>query len=65
MSNKGCAIPVSSDILELVRQKQIELITKKQKTLTLTEVSNEIVRKGLESIKNEEEKEKNKINKGV
>ncbi len=48
MSKKGCAIPVSSDVLELVRQKQIEFITKRQKTLTLTEVSNEIVRKGLE-----------------
>ncbi len=62
MSKKGCAIPVSSDVLELVRQKQIEFITKRQKTLTLTEVSNEIVKKGLESMKNEEKTDKNEVN---
>lgn len=40
-------LPVSKQEYELVKQKQIELISKRGKTLSLTEVVDEIVRKGI------------------
>ncbi len=52
------AIPIHLEEFELVKQKQLELSTKRNKILTLTEVSNEIVRKGLETMKKEEKESK-------
>lgn len=52
------AIPIHMEEFELVKQKQLELSTKRNKMLTLTEVSNEIVKRGLQSMKNEEELKK-------
>ena len=53
MSKKICVIPIYNEELELVKKKQLDLSKKRNKMLTLTEVSNEIIRKGLESMKNE------------
>jgi len=52
------AIPIHMEEFKLVKQKQLELSTKRNKMLTLTEVSNEIVKRGLQSMKNEEELKK-------
>lgn len=41
------AVPVSAIELDLIKQKQLEIINKKGRVVTLTEVVNEIVRKGL------------------
>lgn len=44
---KAGAIPVSADELKMVRDKQLEVTIKRGRVVTLTEISNEIVRKGL------------------
>lgn len=61
MAFKVHAIPIHLEEFELVKQKQLELSTKRNKILTLTEVSNEIVRKGLQLMKDEEILEKMKV----
>lgn len=61
---KHGAIPISAELLKLVKQKQLEISNEKSKIVTLTEVSNEIVRKGLElMIKENNTKEIKEINK--
>ena len=56
--NKAGAIPLSNELIELVKNRQLKMSNEKGKVVTLTEVSNEIVKKGLESmIKNDVIKE--------
>lgn len=40
-------LPISKEVRGLVDAKRIELIYKRQKTLTLTEVADEIIKKGI------------------
>jgi len=58
MERKAGAIPVSMENLKLVKQRQLERSKEEGKILTLTEVSNEIVKKGLEPIIKEDIKKK-------
>lgn len=44
---KQTTIPVFVEELESLKQKQLELINKRNKVLTLTEVVSEVIRKGL------------------
>ena len=53
MSKTSGAIPISLENLELIRKKQFELSKKEGKILKLTEVSNEIVKKGLKYMNDE------------
>lgn len=50
MKKKFGNLPVSEREYEMVKQKQIELIGKRGKTLSLTEVVDEIVRKGIDLV---------------
>lgn len=47
MINRTCSLPIYQDLMDIVRQRQLELSNKRGRVLTLTEVSNEIVRNGL------------------
>ena len=47
MSKEIGVLPVYKDLIEIVRQRQLELTTKRGRVLTLTEVSNELIRNGL------------------
>ncbi len=49
----GGAIPISIELLNTIRRKQFELSKERGKILTLSEVSNEIVRKGLDVMEKE------------
>lgn len=61
MSKNAGAIPLSNELIELVKKRQLKMSNDKGKIVTLTEVSNEIVKKGLELITKENEmKEINK-----
>ncbi len=48
MSKNAGAIPLSNELIVLVKKRQLERSNEEGKIVTLTEVSNEIVRKGLE-----------------
>ncbi len=61
MTFKVHVIPIHLEEFELVKQKQLELSTRRNKILTLTEVSNEIVKKGLQLMSHEENLEKSKV----
>ncbi len=54
MSNKAGATPIYNEELELLRNRQMELIKKTGKIITLTEVTSEIVREGFESLRKKE-----------
>ena len=51
MGSKSGAIPLSMELVQLVKKRQLELSNKEGRILTLTEVSNEIVKNGLENKK--------------
>ena len=42
------ALPISPDEYQMVKHKQTELITKRGKMVSLTEIANELVQKGLD-----------------
>lgn len=56
MSKKAGATPLFIEELEMLKNRQVELIKKTGKLITLTEVTSEIVREGFESIKKKEYK---------
>ena len=55
MSKNAGAIPLSNELIELVKKRQLKVSNDKGKVVTLTEVSNEIIKKGLELITKENE----------
>jgi len=55
MGKNAGAIPLANELIELVKNRQLKISNIKGKVVTLTEVSNEIVRKGLELMNKEDE----------
>ena len=45
--SKQTTMPVFPEELAMIKEKQLELINKRKKVLTLTEVASEVIRKGL------------------
>lgn len=55
MRKKICSLPVSEETHELVRKKQIELTPKRNKSITLIELSNELILKGINALNREDD----------
>lgn len=53
MSNKAGATPIFNKELEQLRNRQMKLIKETGKIVTLTEVTSEVVKKGLKCINDE------------